>query len=82
VKLNLDEITDARQALEEHTAALKPSNNLAASAAANDYMRHPQRWLTQPKYTIGQMRAIRHEEIRRGRTLSEAEKAEVVRNVQ
>jgi hypothetical protein len=84
MKLNQNEINAARLALEElelHSQSIHPSNGLAASATQNDYMKHPQRWTTTPRTTIKQATAIRHEEIKQGRALSEAEVAEVLQRV-
>jgi hypothetical protein len=69
-----NERVKAAQALDEHTAALKPSNNLAATAAVNDFTKHPKRWLTTPAHGIVQAREIRFEEIKIGRTLTEPER--------
>lgn len=62
--LSNDRVLDARQALAEHTDAMKPSNNLAVSATQNDWTRFASRTTVQP-LDLNAARAAAHERIRK-----------------
>lgn len=81
MKLNQDEITEARQALDEHTAALKPSNTLAASASLNRFDLMPNR-TTLPAFNVHAARALAHERIRLNRELTTEERAVILKSFQ
>jgi hypothetical protein len=72
MKLSEDEVLDARQALAEHTEALRPSNTLAATANQNRFDLQPSR-TTIPPFDVERARKIRWEEIRLGRQLTSDE---------
>jgi hypothetical protein len=78
VKLNQDEITEARQALDEHTAALKPSNSLAATANQNRFDLMPNR-TTLPVFDVHAARALAYERIRLNRELTTEERAVILK---
>jgi len=77
-KLNRDEITEARQALDDHTEALRPTNTLAASASLNRFDLMPNR-TTLPAFNVHAARELAYERIRLNREMTTAERAVILK---
>lgn len=78
MRLSQDEVAAGRQALAEHTAALRPSNNLAASASQNRYDL-TRNGTTLPALNLREARALAHERIRLQRELTPEERSELLK---
>jgi hypothetical protein len=77
-KLNQDEITAARQALDDHTEGLRPTNTLAASTNLNRYDLMPNR-TTLPAFNVHAARTLAHERMRLNRELTTAEREVILK---
>ena len=59
-----------------------PTNNLEASRYVNDYMAHPKRWTTTPRLGFKDQLAVRHQELKIGRSMTVAEQDAYLLEVQ